>query len=143
MSRHFSVVQAGPWAELGQVEFRAPQLPVGVKGKKFLKSELGLTGLELSLNYAPAGAGIPFLHRHHEHEELYLFVKGRGQMQIDGETFDVREGTAVRVAPAGARAWRNNSTEDLYFVVIQAKAGSLPGGTIEDGRPVEQALRWD
>jgi mannose-6-phosphate isomerase-like protein (cupin superfamily) len=143
MSEHFSVLHAGPWADLEQAEFRAPKLPAGVKGKRFLKEELGLTSMELSLNKVPAGGGIPFLHRHQDHEEVYLFVKGSGQMQVDGKTFEVREGTVVRVSPEGARAWRNTSKEDLYFVCIQAPAGGLRGNTIQDGRGVEQPLRWD
>jgi len=46
---------------------------------------------------------------------------------------DVKEGTVIRVAPEGVRTWRNDSSEDLYFIVIQAKAGSYSGKEISDG----------
>ena len=98
--------------------------------------------MELSLNKVPPGRQSPFLHRHVEHEELYLFVRGEGQMQVDGAVFDVREGTTVRVAPEGVRAVRNSGTEDLYYVCIQAKADSLTGRTIADGRRVEGPVVW-
>ena len=103
----------------------------------------GLTAMELSLNKVPPGRQSPFLHRHVEHEQLYLFVRGEGQMQVDGAVFDVREGTTVRVAPDGVRAVRNCGTEDLYYVCIQAKAGSLTGETISDGRRVDGPLVWN
>ena len=138
-----SVVHSGPWAELDRREFRPPGFARGLFGKVFLKEELGLTGMELSLNKIPPGGQSPFLHHHVEHEELYLFVQGRGQVQVDGQVFDVGEGTVVRVAPAGVRGLRNAGPEDLYYVVIQAKAGSLSGQTIADGRRVPGPLIWN
>jgi mannose-6-phosphate isomerase-like protein (cupin superfamily) len=137
-----SVVHSGPWADLDHREFRPPGFPRGLLGKVFLKEDLGLTGMELSLNKVPPGAQSPFLHHHVEHEELYLFVRGRGQFQVDGKAFDVREGTVVRVAPAGVRGLRNSGPEDLYYVCVQAKAGSLSGQTIADGRRVQGPLVW-
>jgi len=138
-----SVVHSGPWADLDRREFRPPGFSRGLFGKVFLKEELGLTGMELSLNKILPGAQSPFLHHHVEHEELYLFVQGRGQFQVDGRVFDVREGTVVRVAPAGVRGLRNPGPEDLYYVCVQAKAGSLSGQTIADGRRVQGPLIWN
>lgn len=46
------------------------------------------------------------------------FIKGSGRFQVDGDVIDVREGTVIRVAPEGTRAWRNNSSEDLYYIVL-------------------------
>ena len=137
-----SVVHAGPWAELDRREFRPPGSSRGLFGKVFLKEELGLTGMELSLNKVPPGAQSPFLHHHVEHEELYLFVQGEGQFQVDGKVFDVREGSVVRVAPAGVRGLRNTGRQDLYFVCVQAKWGSLEARTIADGRKVQGPLLW-
>jgi mannose-6-phosphate isomerase-like protein (cupin superfamily) len=137
-----SVVHSGPWADLDHREFRPPGFSRGLLGKVFLKEDLGLTAMELSLNKLPPGGQSPFLHRHLEHEELYLFVRGSGQMQVDGAVFEVREGTTVRVAPEGVRAIRNLGGEDLYYVCVQAKEGSLSGRTISDGRKVEGAVEW-
>lgn len=142
MKNNYSVFEVGALENIDQYSFSTPLLPAAVKGKKFLKNELALTGMEVSFNKFPPGAAMPFYHQHREHEELYLFLKGKGQFQIDGKIIDVQEGTAIRVAPVGVRAWRNNSDQDLYYVVIQAKAGSLPKGTIEDGAAVDQKIKW-
>jgi mannose-6-phosphate isomerase-like protein (cupin superfamily) len=139
----YSVVNAGPWVDLDQQEFRPAGFSRGLFGKTFLKEALGLTGMELSLNKVPPGAQSPFLHRHVEHEELYLFVGGRGQFQVDGTSFDVSEGTAVRVAPEGVRALRNTGREDLYYVCVQAKANGLTVQTIADGRKVDRPIVWN
>lgn len=141
-SDSFSVVHSGPWEDLDRREFRPPGFPRGLFGKVFLKEALGLTGMELSLNKIPPGGQSPFLHRHAEHEELYLVVGGRGQIQVNGRIADLREGSAVRVAPDGVRAIRNSGSEPLYYVCIQAKEGSLPEETISDGRRVEGPLTW-
>src|SRR5262245_38375296 len=137
-----SVVHSGPWTELDRTEFRPPGFSRGLSLKVFLKEELGLTAMELSLNKVPPGRQSPFLHRHVEHEELYLIVRGEGQMQVDGAVFGVREGTSVRVAPQGVRALRNTGADDLYYVCVQARAGSLVGDTISDGRKVDGPIQW-
>ena len=61
---------------------------------------------------------------------------------IDGEVIDVREGSAIRVSPEGVRAWRNNSTEDLYYIVIQAKNNTLDAYTLTDGVLVDPNAVW-
>jgi mannose-6-phosphate isomerase-like protein (cupin superfamily) len=139
---NFTAAHVGPWERLDEYIFTNPKLPGDYPGKLFLKRELGLTGLEVSLNKLAPGGAISFYHKHQTNEELYVFIGGKGQFQIDGETVNVREGTVIRVAPGGERAWRNNSTEDLYFVVIQAKAGSFEGETISDGKGVPGTVRW-
>lgn len=139
---NFTVAHIGKWADLDRYAFQHPKLPKPYPGKLFLKKELKLTGMEVSLNKLPPGTQMPFYHKHQENEELYLFIKGKGQFQIDGEVVDVHEGTAIRVAPEGVRTWRNNSSEDLYFVVVQAKAQSLSGQDISDGIGVEGRVEW-
>jgi mannose-6-phosphate isomerase-like protein (cupin superfamily) len=85
---------------------------------------------------------LQFLHAHRENEELYIFVSGRGQMIVDEAVLEVREGTVVRVAPAGARAWRNTGTEELH-IVVQAKAGTMKEGATSDGYSVNGAPKWN
>ena len=76
-------------------------------GKYFLAKELGLTGCEVSLNRMPAGKGTPFVHAHKKNEELYIVLRGKGTFFIDGEEFPIQEGSLMRVAPDGARAWKS------------------------------------
>ena len=139
--KQFAVAEVGPWPAMSRHTFTHPTFGQ-VRGKVFLQKLLGLTSMEASLGVMPAGAGLPFLHRHREHEELYVIIRGRGQFQVDGETLDVREGTVLRVSPEGARTWRNNSTEDLVYMCIQAKAGSVANSGIDDGMGVPDPVRW-
>lgn len=143
MDSNFSVYEVGPLDALDQYAFNIEALNATVLGKKFLQKDLGLTSTEISFNKFPPGAAMPFYHRHREHEEVYIFLKGKGQFQVDGKIIDVGAGTTIRVAPSGVRIWRNNSNEDLYFLVIQAKANSFPKSTIEDGVVVDQRINWE
>ncbi|WP_439647734.1 cupin domain-containing protein [Collibacillus ludicampi] len=110
--------------------------------KVFLKDTLQLTGMEVSLNRLPPGEGSHFRHKHKQNEELFIIVKGSGQLQVDGKIIDVREGTSIRVAPDGVRAIRNNSSEDLYYICIQAKEGSLTAYTKTDGIITDKTVEW-
>jgi uncharacterized cupin superfamily protein len=110
--------------------------------KVFLKDTLQLTGMEVSLNRLPPGEGSLFRHKHKQNEELFIIVKGYGQLQVDGKIIDVREGTSIRVAPDGVRAIRNNSSEDLYYICIQAKEGSLTAYTKTDGIITDKTVEW-
>ncbi len=140
--QNFTVAHICKWADLDKYTFKHPKLPGAYPGKFFLKNVLKLSGMEVSLNKLQPGTQMPFYHKHKENEELYLFIKGNGQFQIDGWVVDVHEGTVIRVAPDGVRAWRNNSSEDLYFIVIQAKAGSLSGEDISDVIGVGHRVEW-
>lgn len=134
--KNFSVVEVGSFS--GLLNMSKDPSP----GKYFLKDRLGLTGMEVSLNQLPEGGSIPFYHTHRENEELYIFTGGRGQFQVDGQIFDVKEGTVIRVSPEGERTLRNNGTGDLYFIVIQARAGSLRQWVETDGVILDRPVTW-
>jgi mannose-6-phosphate isomerase-like protein (cupin superfamily) len=139
----FTAARLGPLAEVDRYELSVPMLRDAIRGKVFLKKALGLTGMEVSINKLPAGGAAPFLHRHRAHEELYVFTGGRGQMQVDGETFDVEEGSVVRVATGGARALRAAADEELRYLCIQAREGSMPDvEAAGDGERVAGSPRW-
>lgn len=135
---NYAITDLGSFANAEQHLFEHPKIAKKVPGKKFLKEELDLTSMEISINKLPAGGSMPFTHKHRENEELYLFLKGKGQFCVDGNWFDIQEGAAVRVSPDGARTWRSSKDDELIFIVIQAKAGSMKGHTIEDGVLVSQ-----
>jgi uncharacterized cupin superfamily protein len=124
--KNYSAEHIGPFETLLNREF------MGFHGKYFLGAELGLTGCEVSLNRLPAGKGMPFVHSHKKNEELYIVMSGSGTFFVDGEEFPVQEGSLIRVAPEGERAWKAGD-QDLYFICIQAEAGSLTQATLEDG----------
>jgi len=133
--KNYSAEHTGPFETLLQRDF------MGFHGKYFIGENLGLTGCEVSLNRLPAGKGMPFVHAHKKNEELYIVLRGNGTFFVDGEEFPVQEGSLIRIAPEGERAWKAGS-EDLYFICIQAEAGSLSQATLEDGIRLPTTTSW-
>jgi mannose-6-phosphate isomerase-like protein (cupin superfamily) len=113
-----------------------------IPGKHFLKEMLGLTGCEISINSMAPGADMPIYHHHHQNEEIYIFIQGKGQVQVDAAVIDVKEGTIVRIAPNGERTWRNNSNEPLLYIIIQAKENSLAQYGLGDATVPEKTTVW-
>lgn len=139
---NFTCFHGGAKESWTQFSLEPPEVPRPAKGKLFLRKLLGSAGLEMSLNVIPPGKAIPFLHRHQQNDEVYVVVAGQGQFLVDSECIGVREGSVIRISPAGARAWRNNSDAPLYFLCIQYRADSvIEGGTL-DGRKVEGTPAW-
>lgn len=136
---HYAVADVGPYEELGRYELDPP---LRGRGKLFLQEVLGLTGMEVSVNRLGSGKSVTFKHRHQTHEELYLIVKGSAQFDIDGDIINVSEGGAIRIDPAALRVWRNPSQEPLYYIVVQAKAGSMENQKGEDGIPSDEPVQW-
>lgn len=139
---NYATFQSGSPDTWSQWKFKHPLLSRPASGKLFLRELLGLTGMEVSLNTLPPSAAVPFLHMHREHEELYVFLSGEGEFVVDGERFPVGPGAVVRVAPQGARSWRNSGTESLVYIVVQAKHDSVTCDTIGDSVPVEGKVPW-
>ncbi len=100
-------------------------------GKAFLHNALGLTSCEISVNFMPAGAKAPFNHKHKQNEEVYIFLKGKGTMTLDGQAITVQEGSCVRVAPQAVRTMQAKT--DLQYICVQAKDGSLTQFGLGDG----------
>lgn len=133
--KNYTTEHTGPLETLLNRDF------MGFHGKYFIGRELGLTGCEVSLNRLPAGKGMPFVHSHKKNEELYIVLRGSGTFFIDGEEFPIQEGSLIRVAPEGERAWRAGA-EDLYFICVQAETGSLSQATLEDGKRLATKTSW-
>jgi mannose-6-phosphate isomerase-like protein (cupin superfamily) len=132
---NFKAAHIGPLEGLSHREF------LGLKGKFLIGEELGLTGCEISLNRLSAGKGMPFVHSHQKNEEVYIILGGNGTFFVDGNEFPVQEGSLIRVAPEGERSWKAG-TEDLYFICVQATAGSLTQATQEDGNRLRTRTSW-
>jgi len=111
-------------------------------GRVTLKEKLALTGSEISINELPAGASVPFVHSHKRNEEVYIILKGKGQFYIDGEEFDVEEGSVIRVDPAGARCLRADGRIPIRYICIQTEANSLVQFTRDDGVILEAKPTW-
>jgi len=129
---HYSLFDSGSLTDWVKNTVDIPGLGK-VPGKLFLKDVMGFTSCEISINAMPPGQGMPFHHKHAENEEIYIFIHGSGQMQIDGVTLPVREGSVVRLSPEGVRTWRNNGSETLVYVVMQMRDKSLRQYGLTDG----------
>jgi len=141
--QNFAVADLGLFTQLHQFTFEALENPIKLEGKVFLKQLLNLTSAEISLNNLPPGKSVPFYHKHRLNEEIYIFIRGKGEFQVDDCVFPVSEGTVVRVDPEGERCLRNTSdAEDLCCIVIQSRVGSYADHTIQDGFGVQKRVSW-
>lgn len=120
------------------------ELGPGVKipGKVFVGAALGATGAEVSFQMFQTGTETGFLHTHKTHEELYFFLRGTGEFQVDGQVFNVGEGSVVRVAPAGKRSVRNNGAEPLVMLCVQYKGGTFTSEDAADGNILGEPVVW-
>ncbi|NDJ17611.1 cupin domain-containing protein [Myxacorys almedinensis] len=144
VGNNFAVVNLGAFSELAQFTFKATTVPLTVQGKVFLKERLNLSSTEISFNTLPPGKSLSFYHTHCLNEEIYIFIQGEGEFQVDDAVFSVTEGTVVKVDCEGERCWRNTSpAENLYCIVIQARAGSVLDPDIQDGRKVGRVVSWE
>jgi len=133
--RNFSIVELGALANVKEKE------SFGVKGKFFLKEQLCLTGCEISFGAIPARQSVPFLHSHKENEETYIFLHGSGVFYIDDHRLSVKEGSIIKVLPAGVRGLKAGN-EDLLYICIQTKENSLNQATLDDGVIAEEEPSW-
>lgn len=109
----------------------------GLEGKEFVKDSTGATSCEISFGTLPSGAAVPFFHSHKENEENYIILSGKGKFQVNDETFDIAEGSVIRVATNCDRNLKCTSEEPMTYICIQAKEGSLGGYTMTDAEITE------
>lgn len=123
---NFKALDLGGWEEIAQY------VTGPFQGKVFLKEAAELSGSEISVGALPPSAALPFFHSHKQNEEVYIVLRGGGEMQVDGKTFPLKEGSVVRVSPAGMRSLKSGA-EGMSYLCIQTKAGSLSQWTGDDG----------
>ena len=59
-------------------------------------------------------------HSHDSQEQVYYFTRGSGQMKLDGEIFDVKEGDAVHIPPKVKHQFINNSEDWCEHLLVTA-----------------------
>ena len=118
MSEDFSVVV------LGDVEPESFDT-VDVSHRKYTEA-LGCT--DTRVNYLTLESGEEVTpHAHERQEELFVPLTG-GQIEIDGEVYDVPQGGVVRVGPEPVRNVVNRTDEVHTWIMV----GAPPVGTLED-----------
>lgn len=103
---------------------------------------VGATGGEFSLQAFAPGQETGFLRTHKNHEELYFFLGGKGEFQVDGKVFPVKEGSVVRVAPDGRRSVRNNGTAPLVMLCVQYRGNTFTPEDASDGNILDETVKW-
>lgn len=142
VSTDYSKIELGEFSNLTENVFQ-PNPDFSIEGKRFTKEELALTSAEMSFNTMQPNTAIPFLHKHKENEEIYIGIKGKGQLLLNDNYLDIKEGSVVRVATNTERAIRNNTKELFSFIVVQVKENSLEGSTVSDGYGIEKKPNWN
>lgn len=88
---------------------------------RFARVALGAERTGLSLQRIKPGADSAFGHRHRTDEEVYVVVAGSGRVRLDGEVHELVQWSAVRVAPAVARAFEAGE-DGLEFLAFGTHA---------------------
>lgn len=137
----YSAITIGDLKELNDFTLtRSPEIKI--PGKVFIGTEAKTTGAEVSFQVFEPGTGVPFLHTHKNHEELYIFIKGKGEFQVDGKVFAIAEGSIVRVAPACKRTLRNTGDVPMIMICTQYKVNSFNEDDAHDGEITNEAIKW-
>lgn len=103
-----------------------------------MQEATGATSCEISFGTLPTGAAVPFFHSHKVNEENYIILSGAGKFQVDGDVFDITEGSVIRVSTNCDRNIKCTSAEPMTYICIQAKEGSLEGYTMTDAEITER-----
>jgi mannose-6-phosphate isomerase-like protein (cupin superfamily) len=116
---NYTAVDMGSLNELKEYSLVHPVSKRVLEGKVFLKEATQSTGTEISFNALPAKSEQPYFHIHRKNEETYIILSGFGFFQVDEDCFEIKEGSVIRVAPAGKRGIRNESEEAMIYMVIR------------------------
>ena len=139
--KNLTAVDFGKWSDLGEYMLElSPE--VKIPGKVFGGALVGATGGDFSFQAFAPGTETGFLHTHKTHEELYFFLSGKGEFQVDGKVFPVKEGSVVRVAPSGKRSVRNNGAEPLVMLCVQYRGATFTKEDATDGFILNEKVEW-
>jgi len=74
---------------------------------------------ELVWGYLKRGMKV-YPHKHPQ-KEVYIFVRGKGTMQVNDEKMPVKERDVVFIPPNSVHTAWNDDDEDLEFILVRAK----------------------
>ena len=139
----YTAVNVGEFDKISEHTLIHPKAQITIEGKVFLKEATKSTGSEISFNAMPPKTEVPYFHSHKANEETYIIVKGHGDFQVEDDCFPISEGSVIRVATGASRGLRNSSDEQMIYMVIQTKEGSLENYSTEDGYRTEFNPKWE
>ena len=86
----------------------------------YLKDDLELSAVGLTVIRLPAGKGYTFMHQHKEQEEVYIVIDGKGIIHINGEDIPLSKGDFINVFPQSKRALKASEDTDLVYICAGA-----------------------
>ena len=98
-------------ADLNQID--PTPCPCGQSRRAFANDSDGVASLHVVESCVDARA-----HYHKRMTEIYYILEGAGQMELDGEAFDVRPGSAILIKPG----CRHRIVGELKFVNVPIPA---------------------
>lgn len=139
-----SQIKTGAFSNSSE-NFIKPNLDFKINEDKFVKDELGLISPEISFNTMEPNTALHFLDKpkHKEDEKIYLGIKGKGQLLINDNFIDIKEGTIVRVAKNAVKAIRNTAEDLFSFIVIPANQNTKDGSTVSNDYGIEKKPNWN
>ncbi len=137
---HFTAADFGKFSEVN--DYVLDLGSVKIPGKVFGGQAVDATGSQFSFQYFNPGEETGFYHTHTTHEELYIFLGGHGEVQVDDRNIPVKEGSVVRVAPAGRRSVRNNGGEPLLMLCVQYRGDTFTDADATDGNILQEPVKW-
>ena len=138
----YTAVNIGELDKLTEHYLIHPKTKQKIEGKVFLKDITNATGPDISLSTLPPRTELSYFHIHKENEETYIIIKGSGDFQVDEDSFPIKEGSVIRVAPSAKRGLRNSSDDTMIYIVIQSQNNSLNQYSSDDGERVPCEIRW-
>ena len=112
---NFTTVNVGKLNEIKEYELAMGNF--SIPGKMFAGHALRATGAELSFQSLAAG-------------------QDYGTRHVDGKRFPVSEGSIVRIAPNGKRAFKNTGSSEMLVLCVQYKANSFS----DDDEPLRDGI---
>jgi quercetin dioxygenase-like cupin family protein len=88
--------------------------------RRILEKEFSSKISFLDHTVIPSGASIGY-HRHDDSEEVYVILRGRALMTVDGETAEVGPGDVVLNVRGGSHGLVNHSDEDVAILVFEGR----------------------
>jgi mannose-6-phosphate isomerase-like protein (cupin superfamily) len=141
-NKNYTAINIGSLDKLPEYSFIHPKTNQEVRGKIFVNEATKSTGTEISFTTLPPKSEIGYFHIHNQVEETYIFLQGAGYFQVDDDCFPIKEGSVVRIAPAGKRGFCNTSDVAMIYLCIESKENSLEKFFVEDGERVVGEPKW-
>lgn len=101
---------------------------------RLINPETGCDYLDLHVNVINPGSGVGPYHYHSNADNIYMVLKGRGVVTVEGVEHEVGPGDAMLIPPNERHDVRNIGDEPFHVIEIKAPADS-DFIIVEDERP--------